>query len=480
MSLKMTMFDTFKSLLRSAARALWHNPRITLSIWAVFSLGIGAVSAVFSVVEKVLLEPLPFPDPDRLVQLVTTSFHIGDESLASIPKYLAWHENSGLFESLAANDVDVPDMNLVERGEKRALKTSRVTAAYFHLFGAEFTSGRPFLDLEDSLSGPNVAILSNDAWQRYFHSELSLVGRGIILDDVSYKVIGILSPAAHLDPVADIWLPLRVDPHSTDPIGRVRVVARLREGISIAHSQRDLFEAIRNNPSLSLRAQYGDIFATGDSKLVPLRDAIVGDVRPSLYILLEAAGVGLAICCLNTGTLFLARASQKKREVAIRMAMGASRGRVVAELLTESLLLSLAGGVAGLLLGFVGVRELLAISPAELPRLGANGSSITLNWSVFLTALLISLLVGALCALAPALYSSREDFGVLLKQGVSDSGMALRGGRWRSTLIAVEISFSLVLLVGAGLLIRTFVAKRAISRGFDDKNVITVRVSVRN
>jgi len=162
------------------------------------------------------------------------------------------------------------------------------------------------------------------------------------------------------------------------------------------------------------------------------------------------------------------------------MAMGASRGRVVAELLTESLLLSLAGGVAGLLLGFVGVRELLAISPAELPRLGANGSSITLNWSVFLTALLISLLVGALCALAPALYSSREDFGVLLKQGVSDSGMALRGGRWRSTLIAVEISFSLVLLVGAGLLIRTFVAKRAISRGFDDKNVITVRVSVRN
>lgn len=476
----MTLSDTLSSVLSSAARALWRNPRIALAIWVVFSLGIGSISAVFSVVEKVLLEPLPFPAPDRLVQLATTSFHVGDEGLASIPKYLIWHENSGPFESLAANDVDAPDMNLVQPGERKALKASRVSAEYFHLFGAEFAVGRPFLGLEDNPSGPNVVILGNGAWRRYFHSASSLTGRTIVLDDIAYKVVGVLSPTTHLDPVADLWLPLRADPRSTDPIGRVRVVARVREGISIAQAQRDLIEAINNNPSPSLRAHYGEIFATGDSKLVPLRDAIVGDVRPSLYTLLGAASFGLAICCLNTAMLFLARASYKKRDVAIRMAMGASRVRIVAELLTESILLSLSGGFIGLLLGFGGVRAVLAVSPTELPRLGANGSSITLNETVFFTTLSISLFLGALCALAPALHSSRQDFGVLLKQGVSESGMALRRGQWRSILIAVEISFSLVLLVGAGLLIRTFVAKRAISRGFDDENVITVRVSLRN
>jgi putative ABC transport system permease protein len=469
-----------KLQLWSAARSLWRNPSVALAICAVLSMGIGSVSAIFSVVEKVLLEPLPYPEPDRLVQLVTTSFHIGDESLASVPKYLIWRDCSRPFESIAARDVHVPQMNLFEDQGRKALQVARVSSEYFRVFGIRFTVGSTFSAVDDSPTGRNVAIISHELWRRSFHADSNLVGRSIVLDDVPYKVVGVLSPDAHLERASDVWLPLRSDQTSTDLVGRLQVVARLRAGISIEQAQRELLEQTRNSASASVRTNYGDVFATGDSKLISLRDALVGDVRPSLYILLGAAGFALGICCLNSATLFLARSTQRTRELAIRMAMGAPRSRLLFELLTESLLLSLFSGMTGLLTGYVAVREILTISPAELGRVGANGSPITLNGTVFAFTLFVSVIVGIVSALAPALSASRENFGVLLKQGISESGMALRRGQRRSILIVVQVSLSLVLLLGAGLLMRTFVSKRAINRGFSEDNVVTISMSFDN
>jgi putative ABC transport system permease protein len=434
------------------------------------------------VVEKVLLEPLPYPEPDRLVQLVTTSFHIGDENLASVPRYLIWRDSSGLFESIAARDIHVPEMNVIEGRGRRAFKAARVSAEYFQVFGIRFTAGRTFSAAEDSPAGRNVAIISHELWQQFFYADPNLVSRSIILDDVSYTVVGVLSPDAHAEPASDIWLPLRPDPDSTDLVGRLQVVARLRDGISIERAQKELIKQISNkaSASASFQANDGNIFATGDSKLLLLRDALVGDVRSSLYILLGAAGFALGICCLNSATLFLARSTQRTRELAIRMAMGAPRARLLIGLLTESLFLSLCSGITGLLLGYLSVREVLAISPTELPRIGTNGIPITLSWKVFVFTLSVSVVAGVLSALVPAINASRENFGVLLKQGISESGMALQRGQRRSVLIVVQISLSLVLLVGAGLLMRTFVSKRAVNRGFNEENVITVSMSFGN
>jgi len=213
---------------------------------------------------------------------------------------------------------------------------------------------------------------------------------------------------------------------------------------------------------------------------IPLRDAVVGEVRSALYLLMGAVGFVLAISCANAATLLLARASRRTREAAVRIAVGAERKQILFEQLAESVLLSSMGGIGGLVLGHLGVREVLAISPGDLPRIGANGSAITLDWKVFSFTLFASVLIGVLCALIPAINASRTDICGLMKDSSPQSGMGFRRNRGRSALIIVEMSFCLVLLVGAGLLIRTFVAKRAMSRGFDEENVLTLDMSLDN
>jgi putative ABC transport system permease protein len=472
--------DTLLSQLQSAARTLWRNPRFTLTALAVLSLGVGTVSALFSVVDKVLLEPLPYPDPDRLVQLITST-SIGNQSLASIPKFLLWRDNTTSFEWMAASDIHVPEINFTNGGYRHALKAARVSADYFHVFGAQIATGRTFSSHEDGPDGSKVVVISDRLFRGYFRSDSSLIGRAILLDDVPYQVVGVLAPDIHLESPADLWLPLRADPHSVDYIGRVRVVARLRAAISLEQAQIDLSGVADRSREWGLRiANSGDTFTTGFSTAIPLRDAIVGDVRPSLYVLMGAGSFVLAISCLNMATLLLMRFSRRTREIAVRMAMGAARKQIVIELLTESVLFSLMGGTGGFVFGYLGVREVLAISPEGLPRVGSNGSGIALDWRILLFALSVSIFIGILCALTPALNASRTAINVLVKDSSSHSGMTLRRNRWRPALVVMEMSFSLVLLVGAGLLIRTFVAERAVNRGFDEQNVVTLNMSLNN
>jgi putative ABC transport system permease protein len=468
------------SQLWSAARALWRNPRFTFTVLAVLSLGIGTVSALFSVVDKVLLEPLPYPQPDRLVQIITSS-RIGKQTLVSIPKYVFWRSvNPSSFESMAASDVNVPELNFEEGAYRSTLKATRVSADYFHVFGAEMMLGRTFSAREDSPGGPNVVVISNELWQRYFRSNTSPVGGRILLNAISYTVVGVLAGDAHFESSADVWFPLAADPDSVDFIPRVRVVARMRNGLSVDQAQNVFGDAIDWSGRKPAKADLEDAFTSGFSEVIPLRDAVVGDVRPSLYILLGAAAFMLAICCLNVATLFLARSGRRKREIAVRLALGASRKQVALELLTESLLLSLGIAFGALLLAYLGVHAVLAMSPDELFRLGANGASIGLDWTVFVFTLLVSLVTGILSALVPAVNASQTNINMLANDNAARSGMTLGHNRWRAVLVIVEMSLSLVLLVGAGLMMRTFVAKRAINRGFDERNVVTLDMSLNN
>lgn len=446
---------------------------------AVLALGIGAGTAIFSVVNQVLLEPLPYPDPDRLVQLMTTS-PTGDQSVVSIPKFINWRDNDRVFQEMAAYDVGGLGINLTESEFPETLKAARVSADYFRLFGAKFAIGHGFSKKEDGPGGPYVAVISYGLWRGRFGTNATLVGRTISLDNEPYKVIGVLARGFTTDTMADIWLPLQADPSSEDHIGRVRVAARLQPGVTVGEAQKDVGDTME--PFLRKYASHSiseaPILFMEQFTAIPLRDATVGNVRPALYLLSGAVGFLFLIACANAANLLLARGARRTREIAIRAALGAQRKEIIRQLLTESVLLALAGGVVGLVLSYFGVRGLLAISPGDLPRIGANGSAITLNWRVFLFALVVSGFTGIVFGLIPAVNASRADVSALVNDSVSQSGMEWRRNRGRSALLIAEMALALVLLVGAGLMIRTFVAKRTISRGFDEQNVLTLEMSL--
>lgn len=277
-----------------------------------------------------------------------------------------------------------------------------------------------------------------------------------------------------MEPPADLWLPLQADSRSIDHVGRVRVAARLNPGVTLDLAQDVMFKTIRYW-RFPFNLLYMERFTA-----IPLRDAMVGDVRQALYLLIGAVGFVLVISCANVANLLLARAARRAREIAIRAALGAERRRIIHQLLAESLILSLGGGVLGLIAGYLGVRELLAISPVDIPRTGANGAGITLDWRVFLFTLLVSMLTGILFGMMPALHASRADVSTVVKDSASQSGMGFRRNRGRSALVITEMALALVLLAGAGLLIRTFVSMRTANRGFDEQNVLTVEMSLAN
>jgi predicted permease len=467
----------FLADLRYAARTLRASPAFSLTTIAILALGIGAGTAIFSVVNKVLLEPLPYPDPDRLVQLKSESW-VGDQSVVSVQKFLVWRDfTNNVFDPVAAYAVGGPNLTLIGFGPPEALKVARVSAGYFALFGARTAQGRTFSPREDAPGGGRALILGNRLWRRRFGADGSLSGRTIQLEHERYQVIGVLEGNPAIDPVADVFLPLQADPAALDHVSRVRVAARLRPGFTLADGRKAVARSMvyyLRRYSWTLLLYHEDFTAIG------LRDAMVGDVRPALYLLAGAVGFVLLICCANIANLLLARGARAARELAIRTALGAERWRIVRQLLTESALLSLAGGAAGLALGFLGVRELLSASPVDIPRIGANGAAIALDWRIFLFVLLISVATGILFGLVPALTASRTDAGTLVRDSSSQSGMSFRRNRGRPALVVAEIGLALVLLTGAGLMIRTFVGTRAVDRGFNEENVLTVETSIAN
>jgi putative ABC transport system permease protein len=461
----------FRNDLRYSLRMLLQNPAFTITAIAALALGIGANTAIFTVVNAVLLKPLTYPQPDRMVQLMTTSPQ-GSGVVASPTKYNLWRQQTNVLQDVAAYDFGGPGFNLTGAVPEQ-IHGIHVSEAYFRLFGAPVMLGRTFTPQEDSPNGGRVVVLSYGFWERKFGGSPKVVGTTVSLSNEPYTIVGVLGRDFVTDPVADIWVPFQIDPNSTNQGHYFLAAARLQPGVTLAQANAQLklaYEQFRRryplaNPQDSFGAQ-------------PLRDSIVSGARSSLFVLLGAVGFVLLIACANVANLLLVRATGRKREFAIRAAMGAGRLRIIRQLLTESVVLSVAGGALGLALGYIGVRALLDVSPANLPRIGEHGASVALDWRVLAFTLGISFLTGIFFGLFPAIAASRPNLNSTLKESSNRSGTGFRQSKARSLLVISEVSLALILLIGAALLIRTFVALREVKPGFDSHNVLTMDMSL--
>ena len=467
--------EAFLPDVRYAIRTLSKNPGFAATALSALALGIGANTAIFSVVNTVLLKPLTYPQPDRIVQFLVTSPG-GPIYGESATKFNLLRRQTQVFSNVAAYEYNAAGFNLTGGMFPEQVQGIRVSADYFSLFGAPMVEGRAFTADEDRPNGGHVVVLSYGLWQRRFGVEPQVAGKAISLNGVPHVVVGVVGPSfnTELDTPPDVWLPFQIDPLSSDHAQYFNVVARLKPGVSLGAANGELQLASRE-----FREKFPNIMGPRDSfAAASFQDDLVSDVRPSLLVLAGAVGFVLLIACANVANLLLARSAGRKREIAVRTAVGAGRGRIVRQLLTESAVLFLAGGVLGLGLGVAGVRALLAMNPGHIPRIGIHGAAIATDWRVVGFTLLLSLGSGVLFGLIPALDVSRADLSATLKEGSGRSSASLRQNKTRSLLVIGETALALVLLVGAALLIRTFFALRSVNPGFDAHNVLTLRMSL--
>lgn len=456
---------------KSSLRLLRKSPGFTVAAVAALALGIGANTAIFSVVNAVLLKPLAYPQADRMVDFLAPSTAIAN-NLHNIPEFHFLERQTKLFKELVAFDNAGPGFNLTGGSRPQQVNGIHVTQAYFRMFGAPVVLGRTFTPQEDAPHGGKVVVLSYGLWQRVFSGDAAIVGKSISLGNEPYTVVGVIGKDFLGDVNADLWLPFQFDPATTDLNSFFFIHGVLQPGVTLAQANAAL-AAVSSEYLREFPKSWNPHFRVG-----PLFDSIIGDARNSLLMMLGAVGLVLLIACANVANLLLVRATVRKHEFAVRSALGAGRARIARQLLTESVLLSLVGGLLGTALGFAGMRALLAVSPAGLPRIGENGSAIGIDWRVLVFTLAVSLLTGILFGLFPAFTVSRSDLNSSLKESGTRSGTGFRQGKARSVLVVSEISLALVLLIGAALLIRTFVALHAVGAGFDAGNVLTMEMSL--
>jgi predicted permease len=468
---------TFAADVRFALRVMRTNPGFTAVAIAALALGIAANTAIFTVVNSVLLQPLPYPEPDRMMQ-VGRLFRGNNYGFSnSIPKYMVWRNNHA-FDAMTLFGEGGPGMNLGTGDRPQQVKTLRASDGYFRVFGVSPLMGRTYTPSEDVPGGPRVAVISWELWQAHLGGDPGIVGRSITLNAEPYTVLGVLPRGFQPDPPADVILPMQADPNSTNQGHYLRVAGRLKPGISLEAARAEMKAAGERFRTLYPK----NMDASESVAVVPLREATVGDVKPALLILLGAVAFVLVIACANVANLLLARAAVRQRELAVRAAMGADRWRVVRQLLTESVLLAGAAGVIGFALGSIGVRALLLLAPGNIPRLtdpeGVQAAIPPLDWRVAAFTIGIALVTGIAFGLYPAIHTSNPDLASILKESSGRSGTGRRQHRVRSALVVSEIALALVLLVGASLLIRSFVGLHQVHPGFDSHNLLTLKTSM--
>ncbi|HEV2864463.1 MAG TPA: ABC transporter permease [Pyrinomonadaceae bacterium] len=457
---------------RYGARVLWKSKGFTAVAVVTLALGVGANSAIFSVVNAVLLRPLPLEEPDRLVTPWGNNERPDESQVVSYPDFADWRERTQTLSNITAYNRSGALLKVGD--EQEALSGTSASADIFPMLGIKPPLGRAYTREEDKPGAPPVILISQGVWQRHFNSDPSVVGRQMTLGNRPYEIIGVL-PEGFKFPVQatkmDFMQPLA--PALGDRVQRrgsysLRAVARLKPGVTPEQAAAEMRQI-----GADIERQFPDEGLRLGLRLVTLHEALVGDVRFALLVLLGAVGLVLLIACVNVANLSLARSASRRREMAVRTALGASRGRVVRQLLTESLLLSLLGGAAGLLLAMWGTDLLIAASPVDIPRLKEVGLDARVVG--FTTA--VSVLTGVLFGLAPALQVSRAQLADSLKEGARGSTEGGGRVRARSLLVVAEVALSLVLLAGAGLLLRSFERVRAVDPGFDPQNVLTVGLS---
>ncbi|MGE0129985.1 MAG: ABC transporter permease [Blastocatellales bacterium] len=453
---------------RYGIRLLIKKPAFTIIAVMTLALGIGANTAIFSVVHAALLRPLPYEKPDQLMMIWERNQSRNlDRSQASPVTYCDWREQKQVFDKIAG--WWYPQVNLTDTGsEPERVRTVDVTDGFFDVLGAKPMIGRGFQSGEDRPGGERLAVIGHALWQRRFNSDPNVYGKTITLDGRSFTVVGVMPAGFNYPNDTEVWCPLGWDPRQHSRNARFfEVVARLKDGVSPQQAQVEM-------NALSSRIAQENPQSNKDwtAAVVPLRDQLVGDFRLALLVLFVAVGLVLLIACANVANLMLARAGAREKEVAIRLAIGATRGRLVRQLLTESVLLALMGGVFGLLLAVWGTDVLLKVNPVEIPQL----DDLKVNSQILGFTLGVSLLTGLIFGLIPALQSSRTDLNRTLKEGGRDSRSG--GSRVRSALVVAEVAVALVLLVGAGLLLKSFARLQHIDPGFSPNNVLTFNLQL--
>jgi len=458
--------------LKYAARVLLKSPGFVLIAVLTLALGIGANTALFSVVNGVLLRPLPFPRPNELVVLSEKTANF-DSSSISYPNFLDWQRSNSSFASLAAYRSD--DFSITGSGEAERVRVGMISAGFFEILGVSPARGRLFTADEDHLSAAPVVVISAGLWQRKFGSAPDIVGKRITMNGDGYTVIGVVPVSFQLEStnfgIKDVFVPIgeNKDPlfHDRDVHEGMRALGRLKPGVTLAAAQAEM-DQIANNLALA----YPDADKGAGISLVPLKKDIVGDVQPFLWVLLGAVGFVLLIACVNVANLQLARATARSREFAIRAALGASRSRVIRQLLTESVVLGLAGGTLGLLLAAWGTQAALKALPETLPR----AQDVGVDGRVLIFTLVASVVAGVLFGLAPALKIARPN----LQETFKESGRGASGTRHRAqgVFVVVEMAMALVLLIGAGLMIRSLLDLWNVNPGFNPQGVLTFAVSL--
>ncbi|HEV2802101.1 MAG TPA: ABC transporter permease [Pyrinomonadaceae bacterium] len=462
--------NTFGQDLRYGFRMLWKSPGFTLVTVLALALGIGANTAIFSVVNTVLLNPLPYPNGERLVFMGEWSQQVPEMSV-SYPNFSDWRDQQQTMEGIAA--FRSSNYVLTGVGEPERLDGRQVSANFFNVLGVTPALGRNFTPEEDKPGGNPVALISHGFWQRRLGGDPSVINKPLTLNNESFTVIGVLPQTFEWQSPVDVFIPVGL--RAADPNIASRgnhpgmyVIGLLKPNVTVEQARTDIKTIAER-----LAQQYPDTNSGQSAVLDSLQDRTVEDIRPALLILLAAVGFVLLIACANVANLLLARAASRSKEIAIRTALGAGRMRIIRQLLTESLLLSLMGGAVGLLFSLWGIDALLAALPEDVPRLLV--SRIGLNTSVLGFTLAVSILTGLLFGLAPALQASKSNLNESLKDGGRTSAGASRQ-RMRNLLVVAEVALSLLLLVSAGLLIKSFSQLQKIELGFDPSNVLTLRV----
>jgi len=457
--------------IRYGARSLMKRPGFTAVALIALALGIGANTAIFSLVNAVLVRPLPFAEPDRLVWAWGNVRTGSNRASVSPPDFLDYRQQNTTFEEFAASfSMPVP-LNLTGSGEPERLTAAAVTGNYFQALGVEPLLGRTFLLDNEKPGNDQVAILSYALWQKRFGGDRSVVNRTIVLDGRTCLITGVMPQDFNFPQSAELWVPINFEiaagmkqrgAHFMRPIGK------LKQGVTLAQAQADTDAVARR-----LEEQYPDTNRGWNLRLESLRERLVGSTRPTLFILFGAVGFALLIACANVANLLLVRAAGRQKEIALRSALGAGRFRIVRQMITESVLLALIGGALGTLLAVWGTELLVKLSESNLPPT----AQVRIDATVLAFTLLMSVFTGVLFGLAPALRTMNLNLIESLKEGVR-SGAEGGRNRTRSVLVALESAFAVVLLIGAGLLVRSLIELQNVTPGFDPQNVLTMRVDL--
>jgi len=452
--------------IRYAIRSLLKRPGFTIVAAITLALGIGANSAILTVVNAVLLRPLPFPQSEQIAVLEGVNPALGvTQGSMSVPDFVDWHSQNHVFEQLTA--FVTGGALLTSGDETERVRGTSVTADFFPLFRTSAFKGRALIADDSQKGRDSVAVLSFGLWQRRFGADPNIIGTKLQFGGEPTTIVGVMPPGFDYPARTEAWFPFPLDPAEEQRDNRfLSVVARLKPGVSPAQAEADL-----NTINKRLVETYPVTNSGWTVKVINLHQRLVGSVRPSLLVLLGAVAFVLLIACANVANLLLARATVRAKEMALRAALGASRGRLVRQMLTESLILSIAGGATGLMLGLWLTKLLIAISPANSPRF----DEVRPDLRVILFTVGLTLLTGIVFGLVPALQSSKIDLNERLKE--SGRGSTSGHNRVRSLMMVSEIALSFMLLVGAGLLIKSFMRLRDVSPGFNPDNLLTLRVS---